>query len=93
MATPAPTLVPADRHRERLRAWGPAALTTAELLAILLGTGSGGTGVLQLLRPGRPPVRRIWEPEDLAHLFQDRLRGVQVHEFHVLALDSQGQVL
>jgi DNA repair protein RadC len=32
----------ADRPRERLLALGPAALTTAELLAILIGTGRSG---------------------------------------------------
>jgi len=32
----------ADRHRERLRALGPSALTGQELLAILLGTGCAG---------------------------------------------------
>jgi hypothetical protein len=64
---PAPTLVPAGRPRQRLWSLGPAALTTAELLAILLGTGSGGAEVLEVA--GRPPVQRIREPEDVAHLF------------------------
>ena len=42
MSIPAsPNPVP-DRPRERLWALGPAALTSAELLAILLGTGGGG---------------------------------------------------
>jgi DNA repair protein RadC len=114
-------------------------LTTAELLAILLGTGGGGQDVLELasrllevsegslrrlaqrpraelLRsPGigptkagrllaafelgaraaqeaRPVVQRIREPEDVTRLFA-RLRDLQVEEFHLLALDSQSQVL
>ena len=130
----------ADLPRERLWALGAAALTTAELLAILLGTGGGGAGVrelagrllqvgegslrrlvrrprAELLRiPGigptkaarllaafelgarlaqetRPPVERIREPEDVVRLFQGRLRDLQVEEFHLLALDSQSQVL
>src|SRR3954452_3731173 len=37
-----------DRPRERLWSLGPAALTTAELLAIVLGTGGGGRDVLEL---------------------------------------------
>lgn len=35
-------LPPSDRPRERLRALGSHALTTSELLALLLGTGVGG---------------------------------------------------
>ena len=140
MALPATTLLLADRPRERLWALGPSALTTAELLAIVLGTGSRGQDVLavsrqlllisegslrrlaqrpsaELLRsPGigptkagrlvaalelgaraaheeRPPVPRIREPKDVLHLFGTRLRDLQVEEFHVLALDSQSQVL
>jgi DNA repair protein RadC len=135
------SIVP-DRERPRERLWslGPAALTTVELLAILLGTGGEGSDVLdlasQLLEVGegslrrlaqrpvaellrsrgigptkaarllaafevgvrlareeRPPVVRIREPDDVARLFQGRLRDLQVEEFHLLALDSQSQVL
>jgi DNA repair protein RadC len=115
-------------------------LTTAELLAILIGTGRGGRDVLEvasevlglaggslrrlaqrpaseLLRiPGigpikaarlaaavelgmrtareeRPAALRIREPDDVAQLFRNRLRDLQVEEFHLLALDSQSQVL
>jgi DNA repair protein RadC len=140
MALPVTTLPQADRPRERLWALGPPALTTAELLAIVLGTGGGGRDVLQLaahlmevsegslrrlaqrpraelLRaPGmgptkagrvlaalelgsrgageeRPPVHRIREPADVFRLFANRLRDLQVEEFHLLALDSQSQVL
>ena len=38
----------AERPRERLERLGPAALTTAELLAILLRTGTAREGVLQI---------------------------------------------
>lgn len=38
----------AERPRERLEHYGPAALSTAELLAIILRTGVGGMNVLQL---------------------------------------------
>ena len=48
MALPVSTLTHADRPRERLWSLGPAALTTAELLAIVLGTGGGGQDVLEL---------------------------------------------
>ncbi|MEP7226963.1 MAG: UPF0758 domain-containing protein, partial [Gemmatimonadales bacterium] len=41
MVLPISTLLDADRPRERLWSLGPPALTTAELLAILLGTGGG----------------------------------------------------
>ena len=140
MALPVFTLPQEDRPRERLWSLGPAALTTAELLAILLGTGGGGQDVLELARhlleasegslrrlagrpraellrsPGvgptkagrliaalelgaraareeRPPVPRIREPEDVVRLFDTRLRDLQVEEFHLLALDSQSQVV
>jgi DNA repair protein RadC len=130
----------ADLPRERLWSLGAAALTTAELLAILLGTGRAGAGVRELAgrlldvgegslrrltqrpraellqvhgigptkaarllaafelgarlsREERPPVERIREPEDVVRLFQGRLRDLQVEEFHLLALDSQSQVL
>ncbi len=129
-----------DRPRERLWSLGPAALTTAELVAILLGTGGTAAGVLELAgrvleigegslrrlaqrpsaellrargvgptkaarllaafelgariaREERPPLSRIREPDDVARLFQNRLRDLQVEEFHLLALDSQSQVL
>ena len=140
MAVPVSTLRNVDRPRERLWSLGPAALTTAELLAIVLGTGGGGRDALELAaelleltegslrrlaqRPGaeflrsrgigptkagrliaafelgartareeRPPVQRIREPEDVLRLFGTRLRDLQVEEFHLLALDSQSQVL
>jgi DNA repair protein RadC len=133
-------LPPTERPRERLWSLGPAALTTVELLAILLGTGTGGRTALDLaadllevgagslrrvamrpraellqiegIGPGkgarllaafevgarlagedRPAAPRIREPEDVARLFQPRLRDLQVEEFHLLALDSQSQVL
>lgn len=135
-----PAVPEADRPRERLWALGAPALTTAELLAILIGTGGSGAGVLDVARrlldvgegslrrlarrPGaellrahgigptkaarllaafeigarlaseeRPPATRIREPDDVARLFQGRLRDLQVEEFHLLALDSQSQVL
>jgi DNA repair protein RadC len=140
VAVPVSALRNADRPRERLWSLGPAALTTAELLAIVLGTGGGGQNALELAaelldltegslrrlaqRPGaeflrsrgigptkagrliaalelgartareeRPPVQRIREPEDVLRLFGTRLRDLQVEEFHLLALDSQSQVL
>jgi DNA repair protein RadC len=140
MALPVSILAEVDRPRERLWSLGPVALTTAELLAILLGTGGGGHDVLavaskllevsegslrrlaqrpiaELLRcPGigptkagrlvaafelasrtwreeRLPAQRIREPEDVIRLFGTRLRDLQVEEFHLIALDSQSQVL
>jgi DNA repair protein RadC len=134
------SLPESDRPRERLWALGASALTTTELLAILIGTGNGQCDVLEvagrllgvtegslrrlaqrpaaeLLRtPGigptkaarllaafelgariageqRPPLFRIREPEDVARLFRNRLRDLVVEEFHLVALDSQSQVL
>ncbi|HUR93613.1 MAG TPA: DNA repair protein RadC [Gemmatimonadales bacterium] len=136
----APVLSHADRPRERLWALGPGALTSTELLAILLGTGRGGCPVMEVAgrllggaegslrrlaqrpnaellrlegigptkaarlvaafelgarcaREERPTLLRIREPEDVVRLFQDRLRDLQVEEFHLLALDSQSQVV
>jgi DNA repair protein RadC len=140
MSAPIAALPHAERPRERLWSLGPAALTTVELVAILLGTGGSGRTSLdiaarllevgegslrrlaqrpraellqaegigpgkagrllaafeigaRLAREGRPPVQRIREPEDVVRLFQDRLRDLQVEEFHLLALNSQSQVL
>ncbi len=39
-----------ERPRERLLAQGPGALTTAELVAILLRTGTGGQSAVELAR-------------------------------------------
>jgi DNA repair protein RadC len=140
MLPPVTALPDGDRPRERLGALGPGALTTAELIAILIGTGRGGRSVLEvaarlvevsdgslrrlarrppaellradgigptkagrllaafelgarLAREERPPVQRIREPDDVVRLFAGRLRDLQVEEFHLLALDSQSQVL
>jgi DNA repair protein RadC len=129
-----------ERPRERLWSLGAAALTSAELLAVLLGTGTGASSALDLAarllevsdgslrrlvaRPpaelmksngigptkaarllaafelatrlnqeSRPALVRIREPEDVVRLFSSRLRDLQVEEFHLLALDSQSQVL
>jgi DNA repair protein RadC len=140
VSIPVSALAGADRPRERLQSLGASALTTAELLAILIGTGRGGRDVLEVAgqvlglaggslrrlaqrppsellqipgigptkaarlaaavelglrtaREQRPAAVRIREPEDVAHLFRNRLRDLQVEEFHLLALDSQSQVL
>ncbi|MEP6571174.1 MAG: DNA repair protein RadC [Gemmatimonadota bacterium] len=129
-----------DLPRERLWSLGPAALTSAELVAILLGTGKPGTSAgavasrlleandgslrrvaarpaaelqhlpgvgpakaarlvaafelaTRLVREARPSMDRIREPEDVWRLVSPRLRDLQVEEFHLLALDSQSQVL
>lgn len=129
-----------DRPRERLLRHGPAALTTVELLAILLGTGRSGQSVevvaravhgaadgslrrlvrlpdaelrrvagvgmakaarlkaalelgRRLAREERPPRPRIGRPEDVVRLLGDRLRDLEVEEFHLLALSIQRDVL
>lgn len=134
------TLPDCDRPRERLWSLGAPALTSVELLAVLLGTGSGGHSALaiaadllllsdgslrrlaarpaaelkraagmgpakaarllaafelaaRLSQEARPPLVRIREPEDVVRVFSTRLRDLQVEEFHLLALDSQSQVL
>src|SRR5579884_2409302 len=93
-----------DRPRERLWAFGPAALTGQELLAVLLGTGCVGRGkaarVVAALELGRrlaaeaePPPERIRGPGDVRRWYAPRLRDLAVEEFHVLALGTQSQVL
>ena len=47
----------------------------------------------RLSQESRPPAIRIREPEDVVQFFASRLRDLQVEEFHLLALDSQSQVL
>jgi DNA repair protein RadC len=48
---------------------------------------------IRLAAEERPPVVRIREPEDVVALFAPRLRDLPVEEFHLLALDTQSQVL
>lgn len=48
MSDPAPAAAPADRPRERLFHLGAAALTQAELLAILITTGRAGRNALEI---------------------------------------------
>jgi DNA repair protein RadC len=77
-----------------------AARPPAELLRL---PGIGPTKAARLLaafelaarvaREERPALPRIREPEDVVRLFQARLRDLAVEEFHLLALDSQSQVL
>ncbi len=71
---------------ELLRADGIGPTKAARLLAAFeLGA--------RLVREERPPAQRIREPEDVVRWFDGRLRDLQVEEFHLLALDSQSQVL
>ncbi len=133
-------ITPEERPRERLQRLGPGALTSIELLAVLLGTGSANQDVLSvahtllaqgngslrklIARPfaelamvegvgtgkatrlaaafelgiracneARPAPVRIRDPGDVARLFAPRLRDLSVEEFHMLALDSQSQVV
>jgi DNA repair protein RadC len=44
-------------------------------------------------RETRPPVLRVRAPEDVVRLLAPRLRDLDVEQFHVLALDSQNQVI
>jgi len=68
----------------RMRGVGPA--KAARLLAAFeLAT--------RLTQESRPPVPRIREPADVSRLMGPRLRDLPVEEFHLLALDSQSQVL
>lgn len=129
-----------DRPRERLWTLGAGALTSQELLAVLLGTGRRGHDALgsaahlltladgslrqlaarpgaQLLRESgigpakaarilaalelglrvhceeRPQRLRIRSPDDVVRVAGPKLRDLPVEEFHLLALDSQSQVL
>jgi DNA repair protein RadC len=139
MTAPAPPSL-IDPPRERLRRDGPSALTTVELIAILLGTGRPGQNVVQLatslhdaaqgslrqlarapagalvrqrgvglakaarlaaaLELGRrlarevqPARSRIRTPEDIVGLLGDRLRDLEVEEFHTVVLSTQHDVL
>jgi len=77
----------ADRPPAELRrAGGIGPVKSARLLAAF-------ELAARLNQESRPPVVRIREPEDVVQLFATRLRDLQVEEFHLLALDSQSQVL
>lgn len=140
VSTPAGSTPPGDRPRERLWRHGPAALTTVELLAIVIGTGRAGqdaqalaqtihasvAGSLRRLacrpagewrqvggvgwakagrlaaalelgrrmcREERPARARIRTPEDVVRLLADRLRDIEVEEFHLLALSARREVI
>jgi len=58
--------------------------------ARLLAAFELGLRAAQEERPVRP---RIKDPEDVVRLLGPRLRDLAVEEFHLLALDSQSQVL
>ncbi len=62
-----PSASPTDRPRERLLAAGPRALSDADLLALVLGTGSGGRSArataLSLVE-GVPLPDLAWAPPD-----------------------------
>lgn len=47
----------------------------------------------RLGREERPPVVRIREPSDVVAVLGPRLRDLTVEEFHLLALDTQSQVV
>jgi DNA repair protein RadC len=47
----------------------------------------------RLAAEARPHALRIRDPADVARLIGPRLRDLSVEEFHLLALDSQSQVL
>jgi DNA repair protein RadC len=71
---------------ELLRAAGVGPTKAARLVAAFeLGQ--------RLARESRPALPRIREPEDVVRLLEGRLRDLQVEEFHLLALDSQSQVM
>ena len=63
MSAPLASLPTSDRPRERLWTLGAGALTTAELLAVVLGTGGGGLSVMdvacRILEPGEGSLRRL----------------------------------
>ena len=65
----------------------------AELLSSVLLVLETKRNLVRLAREERPPLQRIREPGDVARRFAGRLRDLQVEEFHLLALDSQSQVL
>jgi DNA repair protein RadC len=69
---------------ERVAGVGPA--KAARLLAALeLGT--------RLARELRPPAARIRAPEDVLQIVSPAMRDLPAEEFHVLALDTQSQLL
>ncbi|HET7040726.1 MAG TPA: DNA repair protein RadC [Gemmatimonadales bacterium] len=71
---------------ELLRVGGVGPAKAARLLAAFeIGT--------RLAAEARSPIPRIRDPGDVFRLLAPRLRDLEVEEFHLLALDSQAQVL
>ena len=72
---------PAERPRERLQAVGPSALTTRELLALLIGSGQVGRSALdvaeEILQRADGSLRRL-AARPSAELLQVRGVGVAV---------------
>jgi DNA repair protein RadC len=48
---------------------------------------------VRMAQEERPAVLRIHDPQDVVRIFAPRLRDLSVEEFHLLALDTQSQVL
>jgi len=99
-------LAQSDRPRERLASLGAAALSNAELLAILLRSGVAGRNVLQLaqdllldelgrrLAVARPSDRpAIRSPEDAAALLLYEMSAMEQEHLRVLLLDTKNQLL
>lgn len=136
---------PAEQPRERLVEYGPGALSDAELLAILLRTGTKGKDVVQVSREllhafgdndsgdflvdvvgrdlkelqnidgigptkaitlaaafelGNRVVARAFAdrsaikgPKDVARMFIPRMRALRKEQFHVVILNTAGQVI
>lgn len=63
-----------ERPRERLKKHGPAAMTTAELIAVILGSGTKGVSVLQL---SHDIMTRFETPQKLAEASLEELSQIR----------------
>jgi DNA repair protein RadC len=83
-----------ERPRERLRFYGAGALSSAELLAILLRVGVRGVSAVNLAIVESPQDRpRIGSPADAANLVLAEMGLLEQEQLRLMLLDTKNHVL
>ena len=90
-----------DRPREKLLAKGAKALSTAELLAILIGSGTADKSAVELMRDimhsleefDTEDITRICSSNDIYRLMRHEMLDLQHEEFWCIMLNNAGKVI
>ncbi len=82
-----------ERPREKLLRAGKESLSTTEILAILLRSGTKDRSALELA--SRPSARRIriGSARDIAEIFMERMRYYKKEHFISLMLNAKGEII